>query len=132
MKVESTEEQIVSLLERNWSHLKNELGEGWTEFIGSYNAIVERLPPEPDNEDIMRAMMRLLALLGESEAGRRLLREERDLDLRLMESGMETQADRSTVKQVANRLISLREREEKKNEAQEADAAHKTQDEERE
>ncbi len=114
MRDASVMKQFTSLLEENWDALETELGPRWGEFIASYRDIVESLPLEPVPEDVAQAMLRLLGLLHQREAGRRLLRKNIDLQTRLIGSGPEVLPNKVSVKQVANRLIDLLKREEGK------------------
>jgi hypothetical protein len=116
-------EQIVSLLEENWDELKTDLGTRWDEFLVSYGALVKPLPPEPTMEDVAGATIKLLGLLHQFEGGRRLLKNNPDLQTRLVGSGPATLPNKVRVKQVANRFIDLLKREEaKKRESKDSNA----------
>ena len=124
MKGVSVTEQVASLLEENWGGLKAELGGRWDEFLDSYSAVLRSLPPNPLQEDMARATIKLLGLLRQSEAGRRLLRNNSALQTRLIGSGPETLPNNVPVKLVANRLLDLLRREEarKREDAKPADS----------
>lgn len=128
MRDVSVMNQFTSLLEESWDALETELGPRWGEFIAAYRDIVESIPLEPVPEEVAQAMLRLLGLLHRSEAGRRLLRKNIYLQTRLIGSGPEALPNKVSVKQVANRLIDLLKREERKEKERPKSAGRDTKD----
>ena len=128
MSTKSIAEQFVLLLEQHWDELKQELGSQWSTFIEAYRDIIELLPPEPDTESVGQITIKLLGLLQKSEPGRRLLRKNSDIQVRLIKSGSETLPDSVPVKQVANRLRDRLKLEENKKKEKEATRARDAKD----
>jgi hypothetical protein len=119
------DEEVVSLLEQNWGRLRDELGDKWPEFAGSYRGIVGKLPAQPTQENLTRAVNGVWDLLRRYEFGRGLLRGYQGCasdQQRLGDDGSKTTGDQESVQQVCNRLTELSKQEPQEGRGQEDDA----------
>lgn len=100
---------VVSLLEQNWTRLRHELGDQWTEFHHSYRKIVDRLPADSNRETLERAVDDLCDLLKRYEFGRGLFQGFLfgSPRMRTAKAAIDVLEDRESIQQLCNRLTEL-------------------------
>lgn len=101
-------ENLASFLEQNWDAIRQNLGEGWNEFLTEYRQIVASLPEEPGVEGLEHAADAICALLKGHDYTRGLLQgwlgAHRE---RIIPSARNTLSNKETARQIRNRFQQL-------------------------
>ncbi len=101
-------QDILNLLESQWDAIRQNLGEGWNEFLTEYRQIVGDLPEEPSIEELEHTADAICTLLGQRDYTRGLLQGWLGAyHERIIASARSTLSDKETARQIRNRFQQL-------------------------
>jgi hypothetical protein len=105
-----TADDVVSLLEENWTGIREHLGDSWGSFFDGYAAIVAEV--ERDEQAVGRAVDDVCRLMARYEYTQQLLRrmDSQPSAERAAPSGASTLRDRETYEGIHNRFGKLVEK----------------------
>jgi hypothetical protein len=66
-------DDVMRVLEKNWPEIREHLGEGWDQFLDTYEGIVVQLPRDPSQREVEQAVDGICSLMKRHDYTRALL-----------------------------------------------------------